>query len=191
MCQRYLQELREVESEAGRVDMALLKRRLSKLYAESASGSIVDGRLPVELLTIHKAKGLEWDLVLVPGMERGGGQSHSVLLNWLEFDGAADGDITASVVLAPIGQKGTQKDRLSSWLTGIRANVRPRRTSESSMSRPREHEKNFICLAPQVSVRRESSCSRVLTAFFVHAGPPLHRNSRSSLGQQHRRSNNN
>ena len=81
----------------------------------------IDGRLPVELLTIHKAKGLEWDLVLVPGLERGGGQSHSVLLNWLEFDGAVEGEASASVVLAPIGQKGTQSDRLSSWLTGIRA----------------------------------------------------------------------
>jgi ATP-dependent helicase/nuclease subunit A len=118
---RYLQVLRDVETEADRVDLGVLKRRLNKLYPEPASGSIVDGRLPVELLTIHKAKGLEWDLVLVPGLERGGGQSHSVLLNWLEFDGAAGGEASASVVLAPIGQKGTQKDRLSNWLTGIRA----------------------------------------------------------------------
>jgi len=119
--QRYLQVLREVGTETDRVDLSLLKRRLNKLYAEPASGSIVDGRLPVELLTIHKAKGLEWDLVLVPGLERGGGQSYGVLLNWLEFDGSVDGEVSASVVLAPIGQKGTEKDRLGSWLTGIRA----------------------------------------------------------------------
>jgi len=119
--QRYLQVLRDAETEAGRFDLGLLKRRLNKLYAEPASGSVVDGRLPVELLTIHKAKGLEWDLVLVPGLERGGGQSHNVLLNWLEFDDDVDGEAPASVVLAPIGQKGTQKDQLSSWLTSIRA----------------------------------------------------------------------
>jgi len=118
---RYLQVLREVETETDRVDLSVLKRRLNHLYAEPVSGSIVDGRLPVELLSIHKAKGLEWDLVLVPGLERGGGRSHNVLLNWLEFDGAANGEMPASVVLAPIGQKGTQKDRLSGWLTGIRA----------------------------------------------------------------------
>ena len=119
--QRYLQVLREVEKEADRVDLGALKRRLNRLFAEPAATSTVDGKLPVELLTIHKAKGLEWDLVLVPGLERGGGQSQSVLLNWLEFDGAVDGNASASVVLAPIGQKGTEKDQLSSWLTGIRA----------------------------------------------------------------------
>jgi ATP-dependent helicase/nuclease subunit A len=119
--QRYLGVLREVEREGDRVDLGVLKGRLNKLYAEPASGSVEEGQLPVELLTIHKAKGLEWDLVLVPGLERGGGQSRSVLLNWLEFDGASDDDVAASVVLAPIGQKGTEKDKLGSWLTGIRA----------------------------------------------------------------------
>jgi len=119
--QRYLDVLRDIETRSDRIDLSVLKGRLNKLYAEPASGSIVDGRLPVELLTIHKAKGLEWDVVLVPGLERGGGQSRNVLLNWLEFDGATDTKASASVVLAPIGQKGTQKDRLSSWLSGIRA----------------------------------------------------------------------
>ena len=35
--QRYLQVLREVETEADRVDLGVLKRRLNKLYAEPAS----------------------------------------------------------------------------------------------------------------------------------------------------------
>ncbi len=118
--QRYLEVLREVEAGAARIDLSALHGRLNKLYADPASASIVNGTLPVDLLTIHKAKGLEWDLVLVPGLERGGGRSRSVLLNWLEFDDVSDGDVSASVVLAPIGQKGTEKDRLSSWLMGIR-----------------------------------------------------------------------
>jgi ATP-dependent exoDNAse (exonuclease V) beta subunit len=77
----------------------------------------VNGRLPVELMTIHKAKGLEWDLVLVPGLERGGGRSANVLLNWLEFDGGT----SASVVLAPIQQRGMDTDKLGRWLSSIRA----------------------------------------------------------------------
>jgi ATP-dependent helicase/nuclease subunit A len=119
--QRYLRVLREVESEGDRVDLKVLWARLEKLYAEPVSGAIEDGRLPVDLMTIHKAKGLEWDLVLVPGLERGGGRSTNVLLNWLEFDGALNGDAGASVVLAPIWEKGAESDKLSEWLKSIRA----------------------------------------------------------------------
>ena len=118
--QRYLRVLREVESEGDRIDLSVLTARLNNLYAEPSSGSIENGRLPVELMTIHKAKGLEWDVVLVPGLERGGGRPASVLLNWLEFDGALDGETSASVVLAPIWQKGTDSDKLSGWLSSIR-----------------------------------------------------------------------
>ena len=118
---RYLRVLREVEHEGERVDLGVLSARLKNLYAEPTSGDIEDGRLPVELMTIHKAKGLEWDVVLVPGLERGGGRSTSVLLNWLEFDGVADGEESASVVLAPIWEKGTDSDKLSIWLNSMRA----------------------------------------------------------------------
>jgi ATP-dependent helicase/nuclease subunit A len=118
---RYLEVLREVESEGGRPDLNILSMRLKSLYAGPISGSASGGNSPVELMTIHKAKGLEWDVVLVPGLERSGGRSPSVLLNWLEFDGSADGEGSANVVLAPIGQKGTESDQLSIWLKKIRA----------------------------------------------------------------------
>ena len=46
-------------------DLTLLERRIDKLYAETA---VVPGA--VDLMTIHGAKGLEWDVVLVPGLEK-------------------------------------------------------------------------------------------------------------------------
>ncbi len=119
--QSYLRVLHEIESEGGHVDLGVLATHLNKLYAKPIPYSIEDGKLPVDLMTIHKAKGLEWDLVLIPGLERKGGRSSNVLLNWLEFDGALDGDTAASVVLAPIQQRGTNSDPLSSWLRSIRA----------------------------------------------------------------------
>jgi ATP-dependent helicase/nuclease subunit A len=115
---RYFGVLREVEGEGG-VELEALQARLKRLYAEPIA-SASDEELPVELMTIHKAKGLEWDVVFVPGLERGGGRSTSVLLNWLEFDGGAGDE--ASVVLAPIWQKGTDRDKLSAWLNRVRAN---------------------------------------------------------------------
>jgi ATP-dependent helicase/nuclease subunit A len=118
--ERYLAVLRDVERDGGRVDVAVLAARLKELYAEPVSGTAVDGRLPVDLMTIHKAKGLEWDVVFVPGLQRGGGRQGSVLLNWLEFDDAAHGG-SANVVLAPIWQKGMESDKLSSWLNAVRS----------------------------------------------------------------------
>ena len=117
---RYLRLLRELESEGGRIDLAILSARLKRLYAAPISGTAEDGRIAIELMTIHKAKGLEWDMVLVPGLERSGGRSTSVLLNWLEFDGMPNLDHSANVVLAPIWEKGSDADKLSKWLSSIR-----------------------------------------------------------------------
>jgi len=117
---RYLAILRDVESEAGSVDLGVLSARLKKLYAEPISEAPVNGIKPIDLMTIHKAKGLEWDVVLVPALERGSGSSNGVLLNWLEFDGTQD-EADATVVLAPIWRTGTAADNLSSWLSGVRA----------------------------------------------------------------------
>ncbi len=189
--QRYLQVLREVETEADRVDLGVLKRRLNKLHAEPTSSSIIEGRLPVELSTIHKAKGLEWDLVLVPGLERGGGQSHNVLLNWLEFDGGSDGDIAANVVLAPIGQKGTQKDRLSSWLTGIRAKREAAENKRVFYVAATRAQKSYISLVPQALTPKKSLCCRDTTAYCVRAGRLLHRILRTTSRRRQRRSSNN
>ena len=62
---RYLQLLDEVEEQAGMLDLSLLERHIDRLYAETA---VVAGA--VDLITIHGAKGLEWDVVMVPGLDR-------------------------------------------------------------------------------------------------------------------------
>jgi len=113
---RYLQVLREVEGESdGAVQVSVLMGRLKGLYAEPLVGDVA-----VEMMTIHKAKGLEWDLVLVPGLERRTRSSGSGLLNWVEMDGRAAGE-EASIVLAPIWGKGEGSDKLNGWLKSVRA----------------------------------------------------------------------
>jgi ATP-dependent exoDNAse (exonuclease V) beta subunit len=110
---RMLTVLSDVEGDGGRIDLEVLTAQLRSLYAESAATA------DVELLTIHKAKGLEWDLVLVPGLERRTGQSRHLLLNWLEFDPESRAE-EAAVILAPISGKGTPAGRLSDWLGDLR-----------------------------------------------------------------------
>jgi len=109
---RYFQLLDEVEEQAGRIDPESLKRRLDDLYAEPGT---TEGA--VDLMTIHGAKGLEWDLVLVPGMEKRAQAAREKLLRWDEFD--QQDEEAAAIVLAPIAGRGEGSQELNDWLKGI------------------------------------------------------------------------
>ncbi|HWZ52352.1 MAG TPA: UvrD-helicase domain-containing protein [Granulicella sp.] len=122
---QYLRLLDELEQQTGTVDLAQLERRLGKLFAAPANEPSA-----VDLMTIHKAKGLEWDLVLVPALERSGGADKPRLLSWLELDSThltEDGDITededptgaAHFLLAPIHGKGKESQALKTWIDSI------------------------------------------------------------------------
>jgi ATP-dependent exoDNAse (exonuclease V) beta subunit len=109
---RYLQLLDAMEEESGRIDLRQLEQRMNRLYAESP---VRDDA--VELVTIHKAKGLEWDVVMVPGLERLAQGDTPSLLTWEEMDYAAEG--AARVMLAPIEGKGEESRELNAWLKGM------------------------------------------------------------------------
>ena len=111
---RYFQLLDEIESSGEFVDSALLTQRVERLYAAAAA---VSGA--VDLMTIHGAKGLEWDVVLVPGMARRSPPVRSRLLTWNEFD-QSDAQ-AANVVLAPIAGKGEDSRELNDWLRSIQS----------------------------------------------------------------------
>ena len=110
----FLTVLRELElTGGGRVDLKGLAARLATLYAEPAA---VENA--VELLTIHNSKGLEFDLVLVPGLERRPMHHQTDLLNWLELE--PPDNQAAHILLAPIWQRGDAVDRLNRWLSTVR-----------------------------------------------------------------------
>jgi ATP-dependent helicase/nuclease subunit A len=109
---RYLQLLDEVEEQGELIDLGLLKGRLNKLYAEAAPAAGA-----VDLMTIHGSKGLEWDVVIVPGLEKKPPVSREKLLTWNEIN-SADTD-AASIVLAPIVSRGEGSKELNDWLKGI------------------------------------------------------------------------
>jgi ATP-dependent helicase/nuclease subunit A len=109
---RYLHLLDELEQQEGAINLNLLKRRIDKLYAETAA---VAGA--VDLMTIHGAKGLEWDVVMVPGLEKKARVNRERLLTWNEIDSIKED--AASIVLAPIAGKGEGSQELNSWLKTI------------------------------------------------------------------------
>jgi len=74
-------ELIESLEEGGRIAFALLDERLEQLFA-APDASTQAGQ--VELLTMHGAKGLQWDVVILPGLGNGGSQTDSPLLAFSE-----------------------------------------------------------------------------------------------------------
>lgn len=58
-----------------------LEEGLQKLYAAPDAGAGEQ----LQVMTIHKAKGLEFDTVILPGLGRGSGRDERPLLRWLEL----------------------------------------------------------------------------------------------------------
>jgi superfamily I DNA/RNA helicase len=67
----------------------------------------------LQIMTIHKAKGLEFDIVILPGLGRGRVPSNPPLLRWLEV-ARAEGD--RGLLLAPIERRGSGGDPLFDYL---------------------------------------------------------------------------
>ena len=146
---RYLQLLDEVEEQAGGMDMGLLKRRLNDLYAETAA---MEGA--VDVMTIHKAKGLEWDVVIVPGMERKPPVDRERLLNWSEIDSGEEE--VAQIVMAPIAERGEGSKALNAWLRNIRkTRERAERTRLFYVACTRAREELHLFAAPKMTAKGE------------------------------------
>lgn len=75
----------------------------------------------VQLVTIHKAKGLEFEVVIVPELQARSGRDGIHLLSWLERGIPTpddSGDITEFLV-APMQSKGTERGGSRRWVDGI------------------------------------------------------------------------
>jgi len=91
----------DLVSESGIYDSSSLKwleKRVDKLFAMSSG----KGANPVVLMTIHKAKGLEFDNVILPGAGKKSGSSERRIMQWLERG--------RDLLLAPI-EEVTEKGR--------------------------------------------------------------------------------
>jgi ATP-dependent exoDNAse (exonuclease V) beta subunit len=71
----------------------------------------------VQLMSIHKAKGLGFDVVIVPGLERGTGSESRPLIRWIEqtrLVGEEERE-EKEFVVSPIGRKG-ERSALYDWI---------------------------------------------------------------------------
>jgi ATP-dependent exoDNAse (exonuclease V) beta subunit len=108
----YLDTLAGLEDrQPGPVDLEPLGRALEQLYAPSRERAGVR----VELLTVHKAKGLQFDTVIVPALERLPGRDPARLLHWLKLPRAGRDDL----IVAPVARTGDDPNPLYAWLAGL------------------------------------------------------------------------
>lgn len=99
---RFLAALDEEDRKRLRGRPADLARLMTTLYAEDPAQPGA-----VSLMTIHGAKGLEFDHVFVVGVGRLGRGDEARLLNWLEIPRKTGGDL---LLMAPIRMRGEDVD---------------------------------------------------------------------------------
>jgi ATP-dependent exoDNAse (exonuclease V) beta subunit len=107
----------ESHEEAGQIaDPCAFEEGLADLYA--LPDLQADERL--QIMTIHKAKGLEFDTVIVPGLGRPPRGDEASLFLWMEQP-RKDGNGAADLMLAPIQETGADEDPIYRWLQKLEA----------------------------------------------------------------------
>src|SRR5512134_180303 len=99
-------ELERLEQAGELEDFALLAESLGKLYAEP---DVEAGPEAVEIMTIHKAKGLEFGTVIVPGLDRAPRSGMKPLFAWRSLPGGG-------LLIAPIDETGGEKEPLYQYV---------------------------------------------------------------------------
>ena len=90
------------------IDVDVLESRVDRLFAGSHNTKKNDAAPPVQIMTIHKAKGLEFDTVIVPGLHRPPRRDDKKLIVWTEQANPDTGE--AELLLAPIRETGAEDD---------------------------------------------------------------------------------
>ncbi|HEY7240667.1 MAG TPA: UvrD-helicase domain-containing protein [Burkholderiales bacterium] len=104
----YLDELESLERAGELEDLAALDESLRQLYALPDLEATEDD---LQIMTIHKAKGLEFGTVIVPGLDKGPGRSDTPLFLWRER--------SSGLLLAPMRESGAEEDLAYRYLRNL------------------------------------------------------------------------
>ncbi len=107
----FLDLLEGIEAEGVAPSPEELGRRLAG--RRSAPGAVAGP--VVQVMTIHEAKGLEFDTVILPGLHRSTARDTRPLLRWLEHPTDQGSDL----VLAPIPAAGSEPDAIHRYLDDV------------------------------------------------------------------------
>ena len=104
----YLDELESLERAGEIEDLAALDESLRQLYALPDLEATDED---LQIMTIHKAKGLEFGTVIVPGLDKGPGRSDTPLFLWRER--------SSGLLLAPMRESGAEEDLAYRYLRNL------------------------------------------------------------------------
>jgi ATP-dependent helicase/nuclease subunit A len=105
-------DLLEEMDDGGVLDIETFEKRIQDLYARPDSEA--DDSL--QIMSIHKAKGLEFDVVIVPGLGRKPKADESRLMLWLERPRLGE---ETDLLLAPISATGADGDKTYDYLKHV------------------------------------------------------------------------
>lgn len=109
----FLDLLDELEEGGGLADLELLEERVDRLFAVPDADPAAKW---VQVMTIHKAKGLEFDTVILPGLGYAPRSEEPKLLAWLERPGARGG---TDLLLAPVRESAQEGDAIYRYLARL------------------------------------------------------------------------
>ena len=112
----FLDYLENQEMASDIQDLTSFEKGLAALYASPD----LEADESLQIMTIHKAKGLEFDTVIVPGLGRGSRNHDKQLLRWIEQPHSQtvrkNEAVVPDLLLAPIQETGAEIDPIYSWV---------------------------------------------------------------------------
>jgi ATP-dependent exoDNAse (exonuclease V) beta subunit len=105
----FFEALEELDDSGALRDFAALEQRIEKLFALPD----IEATDRLRIMTIHKAKGLEFDTVILPGLGNQPASDEPRLLTWLE---RPRGSHAAELLLAPLHRAGSDADPIYRYI---------------------------------------------------------------------------
>ena len=133
-----------------------LDSALNELYALPDPDA--SSEFGVQLMTIHKSKGLEFEVVIVPDLEAGSRRSEKTMISWLErglVGTGSEADELTEFLIAPIQAKGSDIGVAKRWVDGVK-----REREEQEMQRllyvaaTRAREELYLFARPRFRINR-------------------------------------
>jgi ATP-dependent exoDNAse (exonuclease V) beta subunit len=137
-----------------------------------------DSDCGVQLMTIHKSKGLEFEVVIVPELQAGTRRGERRMLSWLErgLERPDDSGEITEFLIAPFQRKGDDRGTAKQWVDRVysqREAQEDRRILYVAATRAREELHLFACPAFKVEVDGSLSLPDPAPSLLATAWPAL------------------